>query len=211
MYELVENVNSAADDPVEIDIDEGLHRFGADVSFGGEFREAMERLFFGVRVDDQDAVVFPERPVLSFDLHAGLRGDLVERVGAFGGFLDFPGALFCETQKTDVSSHMFFELKLFWNNSIETAGAACSSDPTILSAAASKGKGTKNPPTVGSERRASERRWWTLRFHQPEESHVLVGLDGVAVLTIGGGQVGDGAAGKAAEFLQAHAGLAFPT
>ena len=56
----------------------------------------------------------------------------------------------------------------------------------------------------------SQRRRWTLRFHQPEETHAVGGRSGVGALAIGGRQFGDGAAGEAAEFLEAHAGLALP-
>ena len=66
----------------------------------------------------------PSVQVPSFDFHAGLRGDLVERVGALGRFLDFFGALFGETQKANISSHKFSNLELFWNNPVMAAGAA---------------------------------------------------------------------------------------
>src|SRR6185503_9699938 len=79
---------SLAQNCVEFFVYERLHRIGADVAEPGQEREHVQHFLFTVGSQDQNAVPLSHGPILAFDFHAGFRRQLVEVVGAVGGFLD---------------------------------------------------------------------------------------------------------------------------
>src|SRR5262245_31529768 len=62
--------------------------FRSDKSGGSEFCQAMQRVFFVARVDDEHAVILAHRPVLALDGDAGSLGGTVKRFSTGCGFLD---------------------------------------------------------------------------------------------------------------------------
>jgi hypothetical protein len=71
----------SANDGVEFLRVECLQRFGTHVSGGGQFTERMQHFALGVCKEYKRAVVTTLRPVLPFDLDAGLSGGLGEGAG----------------------------------------------------------------------------------------------------------------------------------
>jgi hypothetical protein len=90
---------------VKFFVNERLHRLSADLSFRRQVAEAAQDFLFGVRAQDQDAVVSPQGPILTFDFHTCFRGNFIEGVRAIGGRFQVFRPRFGEAKQADVSGH----------------------------------------------------------------------------------------------------------
>lgn len=66
----------------EFDVGERSHCLCANKSEGREPGEKMENAFLPIGLENEDSVVAPDRPVLTFDGDSRFGGEFVEVVGA---------------------------------------------------------------------------------------------------------------------------------